>query len=212
MNEELRLIPPVVSIPKCTKTAQPLTLDSRRVVVPANTFVNLLSVASHRDPKYWLSGNQANDLNDFRPERWLVKSDRHEQHDAATSESEDYGGPQGEDIASTLLRPKKGSYYPFSEGPRACLGRRFAQVEVLAVLAIIFKDYSVELAVDEFATDEEVERMPVGREERRAVWEKARRRAQGLLKDGMGTIITIQMRDGTVPLRLVRKGRERFTF
>jgi len=212
MNEELRLIPPVVSIPKCTKTAQPLTLDSRRVVVPANTFVNLLSVASHRDPKYWLSGTQANDLNDFRPERWLVKSDQHEQHDAATSDGEDYGGPQGEDIASTLLRPKKGSYYPFSEGPRACLGRRFAQVEVLAVLAMVFKDYSVELAVDEFATDEEVQRMPVGGGERRAVWEKARKRATGLLKDGMGTIITIQMRDGTVPLRLVRKGRERFAF
>jgi len=212
MNEELRLIPPVVSIPKCTKTAQPLTLDSRRVVVPANTFVNLLSVASHRDPKYWLSNKQPNDLNDFRPERWLVKSDGHEQHDVATSDGEDYGGPQGEDIASSLLRPRKGSYYPFSEGPRACLGRRFAQVEVLAVLAMIFKDYSVELAVDEFATDEEVERMPEGGGERRAVWEKARTRATGLLKDGMGTIITIQMRDGTVPMRLVRKGKERFAF
>lgn len=85
-------------------------------------------------------------------------------------------------------------------------------MEVLAVLAMVFKDYSVELAVDEFATDEEVQRMPVGGGERRAVWEKARKRATGLLKDGMGTIITIQMRDGTVPLRLVRKGRERFAF
>lgn len=213
MNEELRLIPPVVSIPKCTKTAQPLTLDSRRVVVPANTFVNLLTVASHRDPKYWLQGNQPNDLNDFRPERWLVKSDgHHTEHDAATSDGEDYGGPQGDDVASTLYRPKKGSYYPFSEGPRACLGRRFAQVEVLAVLAVIFKDYSVELAVDQFATDDEVDRMPEGGEERKAVWEKARRRAEGLLKDGMGTIITIQMREGTVPMRLVRKGRERLVF
>jgi len=226
MNEELRLIPPVIAIPKCTKTAQPLTIHDpssktpRRVIVPENTFINLMTVASHRDPAYWLSPGQANDLDEFRPERWLVNNGSNNEK-AAEKEADDeqYGGPGGSDIAASLLRPAKGSYYPFSEGPRACLGRRFAQVEILAVLAVIFKDWSVELAVDEPAngktgasgpSDEEVARMTV--KEKKQVWEKAARRARWLMKEGMGTIITIQIREGHVPLRFVRRGRERFFF
>lgn len=209
MNEELRLIPPVVSIPKSTKTAQPLTIRGERYIVPENTFVNLLSVSSHRDPKYW----GADDLDDFRPERWLLQShtgDHSKEHEVSNTDGDDYGGPQGHDVAASLLRPKKGSYYPFSEGPRACLGRRFAQVEVLAVLAVIFKDYSVELAVDEFASDEDVAKMSM--EEKKMVWQKAADKAKYLLKHGMMTIITIQMRTGHVPLRFVKKGKERFFF
>ena len=36
---------------------------------------------------------------------------------------------------------------------------RFAQVEVLATLAVIFSQCMVRLAVDEYASDEEVERI-----------------------------------------------------
>jgi cytochrome P450 len=86
---------------------------------------------------------------------------------------EDVRGPQGSDIASSLFRPPRGAYLPFSEGYRACLSRRFAQVEIIAVLAVLFREYSVELAVDEWASDEEVDKMPVGGVERREVWEKA---------------------------------------
>ena len=222
MNEELRLIPPVIAIPKCTKTAQPLSIhdpDSatpRRVIVPENTFINLMTVASHRDPAYWLAPGQPNDLDEFRPERWLVNNEfSNEKAAEKEADDEQYGGPGGADISASLLRPAKGSYYPFSEGPRACLGRRFAQVEILAVLAVIFKDWSVELAVDDLVngegvSDEEVARMTV--EEKKRVWEKAASRAKWLMKEGMGTIITIQIREGHVPLRFVRRGAERFFF
>ena len=37
---------------------------------------------------------------------------------------------------------------PFSEGPRAYLGRRFAQIEICVVLARIFCEYTVELVLD----------------------------------------------------------------
>jgi len=35
-------------------------------------------------------------------------------------------------------------------------------------------------------------------------------RAKWLMSEGMGTIITLQMRAGHVPLRFVKRGNERF--
>lgn len=226
MNEELRLIPPVISIPKRTHAPQPLTVAGRRCVVPANAAVNLMTAAVHRNPHAWPS-NGPDDLLRFRPERWLVGGGSGTStpreggnghingsgpgHAASTLFADgEFGGPGGSDTAPSMLHPRKGAYIPFSEGARSCLGRRFAQVEILAVLAVIFREYSVELAVDEYASDEEVEKM--GQEGRREVWGRARDMAEGLLEHGMGTIITIQMRKGRVGLRFVKRGGERFGF
>jgi len=234
MNEVLRLVPPVAGIPKSTQkdSPQPITVNGRRCVVPGGTVVNIISVATARNPKYWptiLGPNPTeeeveDDLNSFKPERWLLDSSSnhnstasaHQNGSANHSDNESekdsdhalLGGPQSSDTSSALLKPHRGAYVPFSEGYRACLGRRFAQVEVLAVLAVLFREYSIELAVDEFASDEEVEAMD--EEGRKRVWTQARDRAEDLLKNGMGTIITLQMRGGKVPLRFVRRGKERF--
>lgn len=216
MNEELRLIPPVISIPKKTNTPQPLTVSGHRVIIPADTAVNLVTAATHRNPSAWQSNGDPNDLEEFRPERWILHAEgngggKEARFDHPTEdEGEDFGGPQGQDTSATLLKPPKGAYLPFSDGPRACLGRRFAQVEVLAVLAVIFREYCVELAVDEWASDEEVGKMDeCGRRE---VWGKAEARARWLMKYGMMSMITIQMREGTVPVRFVKRGGERFLF
>ena len=227
LNEELRLVPPVVNIPKTTPPdkAQPIVLEGKDCLMPANTLLNLSTAAVHRNPKYWPTGppsdpsnpvhptsNLDNDLEEFKPERWLVatpksESNLHTSSDRNKLETDDLGINTASDTA-TQFRPHKGAYIPFSEGYRACLGRRFAQVEVLSVLAVIFSQYSVELAVDEWASDEEVEKMDAA--EKRKVWEKARNRAQELMHKGMGTIITLQMRAGVVPLRFVKRGTERF--
>lgn len=228
MNETLRLVPPVVVIPKSVaKTeAQPLNIDGKKCMVPAGCHVSLNSVAVHRNPKYWPSGppsdpshpihptsNTDNDLEEFRPERWLLDNDPSQFESLPGTENHiteisDLGVSTTPDTSSSLFRPVKGAYIPFSEGYRACLGRRFAQVEVLTVLAVIFSQYSVELAVDQWATDEEVEKM--SGEERREVWDKARREVERLMRDGMGSIFTLQMRGGKVPVRFVKRGGERF--
>ena len=229
MNETLRIVPPVTIIPKSVgkSQAQPLNVDGKKCMVPADCYININAVAVHRNPKYWPPGppsdpehlihptsNIDNDLEEFRPERWLLESDVSkstlslsgaEHHNNETS---DLGVSSIPDTASSLFRPIKGAYIPFSEGYRACLGRRFAQVQVLTVLAVIFSQYSVELAVDQWATDEEVEKMSV--EERRKVWEKARREVERLMRDGMASIFTLQMRNGKVPVRFVKRGVERF--
>jgi hypothetical protein len=85
-------------------------------------------------------------------------------------------------------------------------------VEILAVLAVIFSQYSVELAVDDFASDEEIERMPKGGNERREIYNKAINRAEYFLKEKVASIITLQLRGVSIPIRLVRKGEERFVF
>ncbi|PSK46371.1 hypothetical protein B9Z65_5339 [Elsinoe australis] len=232
MNEELRLVPPVVGIPKCTTAPQPLTVDGKRITVPADCMITLDTVAAHTDRNAWptLCGDSATDkekdedLLQFKPERWLLDGKASKLAPGAANQGgesdDDIGGPQSSDTSAALFRPAKGAYLPFSEGYRACLGRRFAQVEVLAVLAVLFREYSVELAVEEilgpqfpFAKGEEEEvkdlkREGTGREE----WDAAREKAEGLFGSAMGTIITLQMRAGKVPVRIVRRGEERFRY
>jgi cytochrome P450 len=231
MNEELRLIPPVVGIPKCTLkgSPQPLTLGGRRYIIPQDSHITLDTVASHRNPKNWptFCGPNASeaeidqDLASWKPERWLLDSGatppassliKQKPHNPDSNNSdEDIGGPQAQnDNSSHLFTPERGAFIPFSEGYRACIGRRFAQIEVLAVLAAIFREYSVELDLDAYASQEHL--AAANEASRRRTWERARDNAEDLLKNGMMTIITIQMRKGKVPVRFVKRGSEQFKY
>ncbi|KAL8785113.1 MAG: hypothetical protein Q9195_008759 [Heterodermia aff. obscurata] len=185
--ESLRLIPPVIAIPKCVReTPQPLTVNGRKCTVPPHTYINIFPPAAHRNPNSWPTGppsesnnnrinpatvNRDNDLEEFKPERWLsVKGD------------------------GVMYRPRRGAYIPFSEGPRSCLGRRFAQVKVMAVLATVFRDYSVELALDDFAGE-------MG-------WEKAKEDAYRKLRTNMHSLFTLQLGGEDVKVRFVRRGEK----
>lgn len=227
MNEELRLFAPVVGLPKCTpkNSPQPLNVDGKKCTVPAGTYINLMTPAVHRNPKQWPAGppsdpahpahplsNVDNDLEEFKPERWLLdgeaKLNASMPDEDGDAEASNLGVNTAADTSAALYRPPKGTYIPFSEGYRSCIGRRFAQVEILAVLALIFSQYSVELGVDAFATDEEVEKM--SEEERRIVWDKSKQEVERQLRDDMGSIVTLQLRKGSIGLRLVKRGKERF--
>lgn len=218
MNEQLRLIPPVVGIPKSTPAGSPqgLQFGGRHVTIPAGAYVTLNTAALHRNPKYWPHTSVA-DMDEFRPERWLLDtgagiSNAANEQAYATEEGLDFDGPDKRpDTAASLFRPVKGGYVPFSDGYRSCLGRRFAQVEILAVLAVIFKTWSVELDVSMFLRDGE-DLDTVSETRKRELWTQAEQRARHLLKTGMMTIITIQMRKEKVPMRFVKRGRERFAF
>lgn len=214
MNEELRVLPPVVGIPKTTAPGVPqgLSAAGRHYSVPAGCFVSLSTAGLHRNPKYW-PHTDLEDLNNFRPERWLLDDEAQQSASSdpqAQEQGPDKDGPDTRpDTASTLFRPLKGSYVPFSDGYRSCLGRRFGQVEILAVLATIFKTWSVELDVSTFLREGESEET-LGAERKREVWRAADERARELMRTGMGTIVTIQLRGEKVPLRFVRRGGERF--
>ncbi|PVH95619.1 cytochrome P450 monooxygenase-like protein [Periconia macrospinosa] len=218
MNETLRVLQPIVNIPKSTAPGRPqvFTMNGQQYTMPGGTHV-LLNCAIHRNPKYWPGPpnetdkkSNIKDTDRFRPERWLLDKKPTTDFVDIDYDDEELRGPSGEDTSSSLFKPVKGSYIPFSDGYRSCIGRRFAQVELLAAFAVIFTQYSVELAVDEFASDEEVASMD--EESKEKVWRKAADKAQHILKNNAASIITLQLRGATIPIRLVKRGEETFKF
>lgn len=217
MNETLRILTPINNIPKSTAPDRPqqFTMNGQSYTMPGGAYISLSS-AIHKNPKYWPapSGekvvNGIPDVQRFRPERWLNKSTMTDSFTDINYDDEELRGPSGEDTSSNLFKPIRGSYIPFSDGFRSCIGRRFAQVELLCAFAVIFTQYSVELAVDEWASDEELEKMSQG--EREVVWKKAVDRAYWLVENKTASIITLQLRGHSIPIRLVKRGNERFKF
>ncbi|KAI8628889.1 cytochrome P450 [Xylariaceae sp. FL1651] len=216
MNETLRLMPPVTDIPKKTTPTQEqsITIDGVRHTLPPNMYIGLCVSAGQRNPRWWPSKpskitNAPNDLNDWVPERWFRPSLKEAEKDYKNlPETEDFGGYAGPDTSASMFRPVRGSYVPFSDGARSCLGRRIAIVEVLAALAVIFQKYSIENAVDDWASDDEVARMD--RQQRVELYQKATQRSRDVLASCEARI-TLKLYNGRfVPLRLVKRGEERF--
>ncbi|RAL63367.1 hypothetical protein DID88_003790 [Monilinia fructigena] len=216
LNEELRLMPIADTIPKVTAGEQRVTVDGKEMLVPNGTFIHLNTVGTNRNPRYWphekLAG-QRTDLDHFVPERWLL-SKTGETHDDINGKEENFKDVEGEESSneetSILFKPVKGAFISFSEGPRSCPGRKFAQVEMTAVLAVIFQKYSVELDVSRWASDEEVDRMNM--EERKEVYGMAIRETNEVLRRCNQAQIVLKMaKEDKVPLRFVERGRERFT-
>jgi len=77
----------------------------------------------------------------------------------------------------------------------------------MAVFAVIFQKYSLELAVDQWATDEEVAKMSDA--ERRNLYKTAQDAARAKIRS-CSTLLTLKLHPGFIPIRVVKKGEERF--
>jgi cytochrome P450 len=186
MNETLRLYSVLPFLPKKTGTLpKALTINDANYTIPANTLIMINTSATHRNPKYWPAAARSDaadgppyPVSSFDPARWL----------------------QNQGTNPTLFSPKPGSYIPFAEGPRACMGKRFAQAQFCAVISSIFKEYSVELTF----TDD-LQR--AGETSDQSLWEKARCNAEQKLSTGVGFLTSLKMKKA-VPLRLVKRGEK----
>lgn len=226
LNEQMRLIPAIPNIPKRVNGDQIVKLDGRDVELEDGIFVHLNVVGVNRNPKYWktkrseLTGAE-DDMDDFSPARWLPSLDsttdhqptqngiKENGHSEAEKEEDALNTPSYLTTTPTSLRPpEKGAFLSFSEGPRACPGRRFAQVEITAVLAFIFQKYSVELDVRDWASDEEVAKM--GKEERQKIYGEASRVAREKIRRSEQFITLQMLREDNIGLRFVERGGERF--
>lgn len=120
----MRLHNPLPGIIKSTgKQAQTLQIVGKRITIPAGARVILHTDAIHTHPRYWGHDSLA-----WRPQRWIVRRDNLS------------SGARGEDI----FTPAPGTYAPWSGGPRVCPGKKFAQVEFVAILCQFFKQHRVE--------------------------------------------------------------------
>ncbi|KAK2029348.1 cytochrome P450 [Colletotrichum zoysiae] len=215
MNETLRVTPAVVEIPKKVNPEGDgiISLDGEKYVLPKGAHISIVGVAAHHNPRNWPSKpskitSKEHDLDDYVPERWYRASIKATQTEDKSGDTEDYGGYKGSDTSEKMFRPVRGSYVPFSDGPRSCLGRRIAQVEIIAALSVIFQRYSLELAVDEWASDAEVDAM--SQEEKQELYKKAQDKCRETLKKAT-TLLTLKLPSGTsVPVRIVPRGEERF--
>ncbi len=81
------------------------------------------------------------------------------------------------------------------------MGKAFAQAQFCAVMAAIFKEYSVELVIDD---DDRSTDGKGAQTFSSSSWDKAKRKAEKELSDGVGFMMSLKM-NGKVPLRLVRR-------
>ncbi|EHA56986.1 hypothetical protein MGG_06872 [Pyricularia oryzae 70-15] len=229
LNETLRFLPPVVVIPKQVSPSRDQVLrvdgDSVEHVLPAGTIVSVTVVSAARNEKYW-PPNEAgeSDVHEWIPERWFRASSSSSPPPVETAQrrtgdsraaDEDVTDDEGDGLETTsagadkpMFRPVRGLFVPFSDGARSCLGRRIARVETVTALAVVFRKYSMELAVDEWADDEAVKRM--NDKERAELYHKAIARCMETLKTATSTLTLKLPKDQCVPVRVVRRGKERF--
>lgn len=137
MYEVLRLYPPVPALPSIASNGtQILKCGNKTLVIPQgiNLTVNLRAMQMH--PQYWP------DASIWKPSRWI-------------SNAAPVGSSSVSQISKeNLSEPDKHIFFPWGEGPQICPGKKFAQVEEVAVLARLFQGHRV---VPERKTGESLE-------------------------------------------------------
>ncbi|KAL8652124.1 MAG: hypothetical protein Q9210_002875 [Variospora velana] len=132
MLETLRLFPSVIAVPKHTRKEQRLIVNSREHTIPSGTTIILNIMAIHTHPGYW-----GEDSLTWRPSRWIEPE---YSLDQLGGDKERAANPKGE----RLWKPRPGTFFPWSGGPRDCPGMRYSKVEFVAVLGTLLRQHRVE--------------------------------------------------------------------
>ncbi|KAL2835396.1 cytochrome P450 monooxygenase [Aspergillus pseudoustus] len=138
MLETMRLFPPVVTVPKWTgNAARNIHYQGRDVFIEQGINLNLNLNGLHYLEEYW-----GLDVKEFSPQRWDVRNEK-----SYLARNADLPGVNAPGLEyPTIHKPVRGAYIPFSDGVRACLGKKFAQIEVVIALTVILRKYRIELA------------------------------------------------------------------
>ena len=180
MYETLRFYQPLTAVPRWTgDCAQPITVGGKTYAIPARTYVVFNTSSAHADPQYW--GKNA--LN-WDPTRWI---------DSPIASS-------NLDAESLRFPDEKGAYRPWLEGPRVCPGKKFAQVEFVAVLATLFRDWTVSVTP---------ETKRKSRPTRMETEQEVKDRVLGVLEDSRVRITLQMQRPEKVGLVWQRRGQRR---
>jgi cytochrome P450 len=115
-NETLRLFGPVQVLPKVTEAKQDIIINDKPYTIPANTVIAINLAGLHNNPAYW-----GKDAQIWSPRRWITSSSTEE-----------------------LVSFPSASFIPWASGPRVCPGKKFSQVEFVAVIAFLLRSHRVE--------------------------------------------------------------------
>ncbi|KAF5558266.1 cytochrome p450 3a7 [Fusarium napiforme] len=116
MHETLRLFGAARAVPKTTLEDQTLKVNGTSYTIPKNTFIGVNLAGLHTSSASW--GDNALQ---WLPSRWITADEK-------------------------LAPMPTGAFLPWAAGPRVCPGKKFSQVEFVAVMACLLKDYTVEPA------------------------------------------------------------------
>lgn len=152
----LRLYSPVVNMEKdVLGEGQNLRVNGRVIFLPKGSEVHLSNLAVHMLPEYW-----GDDSGEFRPTRW-IRSTPTPSEAAESSDAESKTRKTGEMLDAEEVAPPpvaKESFFPWSLGARNCPGKKFAQVEFVAVMSYVLRLYKVEAIPLEGETPEDTRR------------------------------------------------------
>ncbi|PYH80517.1 cytochrome P450, partial [Aspergillus uvarum CBS 121591] len=132
MMETLRLYGPVVNVLRETREQDEMVKMETPFLIPKHTSIRVNSVALHMNPGTW-----GRDAAEWRPSRWVLASST---------------GHPGEDVYNAEMERR---LIAWSKGPRVCPGKRFSQIEILAVLLQLFRRHRLEIVPDPGETVEE---------------------------------------------------------
>ena len=141
----MRVFPIVIPIARMAYNSQRLTVESpaggeTTHILPANTGCIVNNTGIHYNTKYWQQPHV------IEPRRWLTSCPNtyHPSRPSPQQKAE----INAHDTPFTANHIK-GSFMTFNEGPRACLGKRFAQVEFVAFYATLLQKYKLVLGTEE---------------------------------------------------------------
>lgn len=160
MLETIRLYTPVPIAKSTGKCEVTLKVGEDTYVIPKNTLVIPNHVTVHTHPKYW-----GEDSLKWRPSRWITPNPNPKSTNQPST-------PKDEVITT----PEKALLIAWSEGLRVCPGKKFSQVEFVACVAVIFREWYVEPVVGDGETVE-----------------GARRRVLRLVEQDTAQVLLLQM-------------------
>ncbi|WDK14856.1 cytochrome P450 [Colletotrichum graminicola] len=124
LYETLRLHHPLPAQPRYTnEESRVLTIRGAEIPVPKHTYVTISCTTLMTDPVLWGA-----DSLEYNPFRWI-----------RTAETDK--GPREQ-----IMEPPEGTFIPWSHGPRVCQGKKWSQVEFVAVIAFLVRNNRIEVA------------------------------------------------------------------
>ena len=146
--ETVRLYTPV-AILKSTSTTQQLRIGTKIFVIPANTMIIPSYSALQTHPRHWGPSSL-----EWEPKRWIVP-DTHSTTDTLHASAAPKSDSHSLQSETFLALPKKASpFVAWSDGLRSCPGRKFSQVEFVAVMAGLFREARVKPVLEPGEDDE----------------------------------------------------------